>query len=462
MALAEPQNAGGPKIEYLRSKPNGEDIYAKLTHPDHIRLLTLNPGSSADVIECSMEVVRLGERSYEALSYAWGDLRVREPIRLNGKSFQVTKNLWLAMRHLRDQSKPIVMWIDAICINQRDNDEKSEQVAKMRSIYEGCHHCSIWLGESPGPAGESAAMASKLLDILGKDQHLWEMPCFKKGVKRPITTSEEYKEYFEAAKQVIDLAWWKRVWVVQELALPNEVEFICGTVKFSYEKARKGTEVLFKHCLECCRAEMLGLLGEVAFEVLVAAYERIGSMVTTREEVRKGKAINLTSLRRRFHMCQATNKRDLFYGLLGLVSNTNLQPDYASPWGDAIIGAAWMCVSGENGMEFLLGERTTYPSNRQENVSVPSWIPDTCFDDDLSIFQAGLEQCRLLIYPFFTASASHSQKGLAIVHRALKVQTCMVGTIDRVGELCQPLESILQAIKTFLQWMKMAKIGTQD
>ena len=67
---------------------------------------------------------------------------------LNGVLYHITKNLECALRYLRHKESPRVLWVDAVCINQNDEDEKSEQVSKMREIYGGATKVYAWLGEA--------------------------------------------------------------------------------------------------------------------------------------------------------------------------------------------------------------------------------------------------------------------------------------------------------------------------
>jgi muramidase (phage lysozyme) len=91
-----------------------------------IRLLTLYPGSFCSPIEGQLKHVGLtANGAYQALSYVWGDKEDPSMIRVNKKPFYITKNLECALRHLRYTEGPRVLWVDAICINQQDDDEKS-------------------------------------------------------------------------------------------------------------------------------------------------------------------------------------------------------------------------------------------------------------------------------------------------------------------------------------------------
>lgn len=116
---------------------------------DIIRLLTLQPGLFNDPIHCQLEQVSLSAgHSYEALSYAWGDAKDTSPMILDRTPYYITKNLECALRYLRYKESPRVLWIDAICIDQNDLDEKSEQVPIMGEIYSRATKVYAWLGEA--------------------------------------------------------------------------------------------------------------------------------------------------------------------------------------------------------------------------------------------------------------------------------------------------------------------------
>ena|SRR5438045_831816 len=105
-----------------------------------IRLVTLEPGAWLDRICCSIDTISFdGQPIYEALSYVWGDPENRRPIQLNDHLFEVTENLWMVLRRLRDHAIRRVLWVDAICINQTDNEEKSQQVAMMGRYTEAAN-----------------------------------------------------------------------------------------------------------------------------------------------------------------------------------------------------------------------------------------------------------------------------------------------------------------------------------
>jgi len=109
--------------------------------PDSIRLLRLMPNKNdtAD-IQCELFEYALQESDkathlYEALSYVWGDSDKRRPIFMDNQYLAVTLNLYAALLRLRDRDIPRIIWVDAVCINQGDKQEKEHQIWSMAKIY---------------------------------------------------------------------------------------------------------------------------------------------------------------------------------------------------------------------------------------------------------------------------------------------------------------------------------------
>ncbi|KAL6797223.1 heterokaryon incompatibility domain-containing protein, partial [Trichoderma sp. SZMC 28013] len=118
----------------------------------HIRLLTLLPGEYDASLLCTISEFPLDQSpDYEALSYAWGAPdapdEVRPSLSLNGQRFDISDTLEQALRRLRRPDIPRIMWIDRVCINQRNKDERNAQVAIMPDIYRGAMRVVAWIGE---------------------------------------------------------------------------------------------------------------------------------------------------------------------------------------------------------------------------------------------------------------------------------------------------------------------------
>jgi Heterokaryon incompatibility protein (HET) len=101
------------------------DSYQPLTEPEsQIRVVTLQSGQRHEPIDWALVIRALGSCECEALSYCWGDEVNLKEIELQNVLWQVTPNLHEALEELRSESTPRRMWIDALCINQKDVSEK--------------------------------------------------------------------------------------------------------------------------------------------------------------------------------------------------------------------------------------------------------------------------------------------------------------------------------------------------
>jgi hypothetical protein len=191
------------------------DAASRQIRPAHIK-----PGAWDDPIPCDLLPASLYlPPTYETLSYVWGDKKIKKPIALEGCYFEVTINLHGALRRLRATAETRIIWINALCINQKDNDERSQQVNLMGAIYEGCEQVLIWLGDSYEDKqtigdgtldGDDEAVletntvlqAFALLHILSDDKHMRELPCFTIKANSMLSITEGYERAFDASREL--------------------------------------------------------------------------------------------------------------------------------------------------------------------------------------------------------------------------------------------------------------------
>ncbi|KAK7993383.1 major facilitator superfamily transporter [Apiospora arundinis] len=130
-----------------------------LESPDSIRLLDLLPCRKWDgPVQCRIRQSTFEEArdKYEALSYVWGATAGNRPITCDGGELLVTPNCHDAILHLRRRFHVRTLWIDSICIDQRQTSdstqERNHQVKKMGLLYQSASRVVIWLGSNPaGP-----------------------------------------------------------------------------------------------------------------------------------------------------------------------------------------------------------------------------------------------------------------------------------------------------------------------
>lgn len=126
------------------SLPNG---YLPLNPLDHeIRILVLYPNEdhSADIVceTFNFSVKQFSEMGaerfpYLALSYVWGNPDPKKTIWFGGEEKTVMPNLFEALQSVRDPFVPMLLWVDALCIDQSNTEEVKSQVGMMDIVYSG-------------------------------------------------------------------------------------------------------------------------------------------------------------------------------------------------------------------------------------------------------------------------------------------------------------------------------------
>lgn len=170
-----------------------------------IRLLRVKPDPSD--LSAVLETVSLDDDpKYTALSYTWGtDVPSGAGIMLSGPAkvgrLPIRKNLQAVLEHLcAGGDEPITLWVDALCINQSDTAEKSNQITLMKDVYSKAEATCIWLGPEAGDSDLAMATIGELYAartyVLPDDDALSEAQI-------------------QAINVLVEREWWSRIWVVQ-------------------------------------------------------------------------------------------------------------------------------------------------------------------------------------------------------------------------------------------------------
>ncbi|KAF2633967.1 HET-domain-containing protein, partial [Macroventuria anomochaeta] len=176
-----------------------------------IRLVELQSSSSSDTIRCHLRSYALPPDgpSYIALSYQWGPCERYANIELNGMPFTVGRSLWTFLHQMRLHRVFKTFWIDAICIDQANVEERNHQVGMMRHIYLNAASVSIWLGEVEEDTLVGEAMKIMAPRNLRSGQTLDNIAHWKRWTTREIEAFQAFCEH----------KYWSRVWIIQEVAL---------------------------------------------------------------------------------------------------------------------------------------------------------------------------------------------------------------------------------------------------
>jgi hypothetical protein len=200
---------------------------------DTVRLLELCPGQPDDRIRCNLSTAQLRLRPrFAALSYVWGSEPASQEIELNGKRFHVRENLWQCLLRLRQPTTPLILWIDAICVNQDDIEERNMQVQFMNHIFGTAKPVFAWLGE------HIAAGCRNLQDDL-----LHFLVCLSKDWKNLyLDTVEDLETFLNVGNAVVDICksnYWSRMWIVQEIIVSQQLFLCFGSQRVGWKDFRK-------------------------------------------------------------------------------------------------------------------------------------------------------------------------------------------------------------------------------
>ncbi|KAI0131953.1 heterokaryon incompatibility protein-domain-containing protein [Xylariales sp. AK1849] len=303
---------------------------------------------------------------YFVLSYTWGpaeaptftSLSSGEPTKdpcfiiLDGHHCKITANLFDLLEELFCQSSiEGYFWVDAVCINQEDDDEKSAQVNMMDRIYELAFNVIAWLGK----ANDNTNKVKFMIHQLAKVCETWERDnTFSSefgGTKGPTdsaflrsiglaesTSWDDWNELFYFYQR----RWLTRVWTVQELALAQCFEIRCGRITFDFYEICQCAVVLSNSSLGTrilmTNADKSSETIKLMFHVLVhrAAFmgvhdpTRQGSGIWLSDGVREtSAAMNFLLISSR--SLGATDPRDKVYGPLGVWARISMQRSGVQP-----------------------------------------------------------------------------------------------------------------------------------
>lgn len=186
-----------------------EYCYSRLSNPGNIRLLRLLPHKNpkapiqCQLFEYPLQELGQGVHLYEALSYVWGSEEGKQHIYIESddkdddlRRLLVTQNLYTVLLQVRNRFFGRVMWIDAVCINQENNDEKGQQVQSMARIYAYADRVIVWLGEAASDSGEAFEAIRKA------------------ARERPVDEDESADvPSQQAIFAVLERPWFQRIWV---------------------------------------------------------------------------------------------------------------------------------------------------------------------------------------------------------------------------------------------------------
>ncbi|PVH88832.1 HET-domain-containing protein [Cadophora sp. DSE1049] len=339
--------------------------YAPLPGGNHIRLLYLEPGTKHEAGRCQLQTVGLDDAPpFEALSYCWGSPELDYLISVSGEgALKITSNLVSALIRVRHETEVKVLWVDAVCIDQKNTDERTQQVQLMSEIYGRASQVLIYLGPATNDLPVAVPLIIKVFNLAlqetrnGDEEQLTERryPSAKDNEEwgLPPLHSPEW----DSLIRFFGREWFGRVWIVQEVRVASNALALIGDYEFSwmiiYIASSWFATKNYKHL-----PAGNGHIGMVTWP------NRIGCHKLDRNASFR---VPLNRIIRQMRPSKATDPRDKLFALLGLAEEAEgsgdprLKPDYSKSLEQAYRDASRFLIEHERSLQIL---------------SAVCWVPD--------------------------------------------------------------------------------------
>ncbi|KAK4545542.1 hypothetical protein LTR36_002892 [Oleoguttula mirabilis] len=435
---------------------------------------------SQHLIQCTLTSVDFdSSTTYTALSYTWGDPKVQKHICIDGEAVNVTVNLEAALRHLQKTiSEPLILWIDAVCINQSDEAEKSEQVAHMRDIYSKAENVVTWLGHGGsalamrwinefggrasglGIGGTPDMLLKKVLkraeEVLSVEEGdggaMSDEQIFAHDLERGLSAdlNPHYDELIAGLQDILKRAYWSRIWIVQEVTMAQNVEFVCGTETVAYQALHHSLRLLRNYRLW----QLLKLGHDTTRPILVREDSGLRARVINTDPShaidllkvsRAEGAMPMMYLLRRLQRFNATDPRDRVFALLGIATDAEelgVRPDYSKSWEQVYTELARVLLG--HGYFDVLSHCIHEPHGDSSSLRLQTWVPvwsrkTTCSPlQQRALDRSQKPAVRTVLQPEFKASGSRCQphpENVATLpwSEPLRLSAIIIGEIHETG-----------------------------
>jgi len=298
---------------------------------------------------------------YEALSYAWGTAISPCKALVDGFELPITESLNQGLRRLRFCDKRRMLWIDALCINQRDIQERSRQVQHMATIYKSAKRVVIWLGEWPNNAACShvSDCQAHWLNTLHKRE--WAIP--------PQLLPHVLQHYVD----ILELPWFRRLWIIQELSLARRNPIVLiGSLSTRWSNLSKSVLYIYNAGGRFINPDNVQLhMGWARGSV------RVWALAEIRSRSGSHRGLYWCLIASQNGMC--ANLLDKIYGLLGLCDLQMAEAiavDYSKSLPSVLAEATVVCILEESAFPYLVEDRKPTGMFDRTHLTNSSWILD--------------------------------------------------------------------------------------
>ena len=296
-----------------------------------MRLIQIQGGAKNSVLSLRITQYALHRRpAFVAISYTWGSPGDARELRVNGRPFKVRVNLWNLLSHLRQRGESRFLWIDALCIDQQNLEERSFHVNMMAEIYEQAEMAIVWLGLPSEDRRQARSM-----------EFVAEMADFAKKHSQLLAKFRDTYLVDSCGSRWVNLlelcrgTYFGRTWIIQEFLQARTVEVLCGTAKLDWKHFED--VVLTLRQIQLSNPTPASTFPTLVFALVAQFMHTLPVRLTTRRLAHTEST--LEELLSEFYDSKCTERRDKIYGILGIAddcgedASTGIvrgpQPDYA-------------------------------------------------------------------------------------------------------------------------------------
>jgi hypothetical protein len=351
--------------------------YQALAGPRSIRLLRVWTDFAKSRINGRFAQASLDENpNFQAISYCWGSSDLVDKVWFDDHQYLgITRSAAEVIRLLIDTKYAGHFWIDALCINQSDLEEKSKQVHLMGDVYSSAQLVVAWLGEPADDSDRAMQFIATLHNEI-KQFNLHELdPAHGMGYVEQFPSFKQLNSPdWVAFQNLFRRPWFSRLWVIQEMVLSRRAILACGKETAGWDELTIVVEILLTKGLReyllyippvgLANAEFPGGLGGLIAMSGISAHRIAGKALPLQELLLFGR-----------HFA-ATNPRDLIFGLLGVapeVDDGTMPPDYQSSAEEIFVRWTRYLMTRDGRATLLHGAGL---GQIRLLKNIPSWVPD--------------------------------------------------------------------------------------
>ncbi|KAL3423302.1 hypothetical protein PVAG01_05049 [Phlyctema vagabunda] len=356
--------------------------YSALAHHRIIRLLYIYPTKATSLpIRCRVQETNIDECSmypkYKALSYVWGASGITSTIYINEKRFEVTANCFAALRRLRE-IKTTYVWIDAICINQNDKDEKKTQIPLMRDIYYFADEVICWLGYSESDLERDRDQKVIEDRAFGLMHTLDRMPGgYLKYSLQSIERLHGDEPGWRALAKILNHKWFTRIWVYQEVIVAARVKVLFQYYCETYETFIGRAVSLWDRVLEVQTRTRIHDPIENMRQGLFCVSRQFQARRCYDRDKRQLQCVTLQDVLIETQNLDCTCPKDRVFALLGVLKDNpeRIKLDYGHSVAKIYTYCTLNAIQESRSLELLSLAGSSHRI-KKNSLALPSWVPD--------------------------------------------------------------------------------------